>query len=284
MNVLVYFDGVQQRAAQRTVEFLAERFVFDLDILTHTPIPEMKEWSNIVRGTVREVRASGPFEQSVVRAALAKRYDLVIAAPNDRRGLVRMVLGSRIGRLVGATPATVWVTRGDRVQVKRIVVGISGGPQSEHDARLAAQLAVAYDAKLELVYVISQLPLFYTTFAEFHDALMNDERMAAMAPGVTEVRRIYELLRQEGANVEIVLRSGTVADELVAVCSGYGKKPAADLLVIGAHAPSIYAGTDYLENLAEGIAESAPCATLVVHAKSDWAEWKALERDKTPKV
>jgi hypothetical protein len=64
-----------------------------------------------------------------------------------------------------------------------------------------------------------------------------------------------------------------VADELVAACSGDGKQGPADLLVIGAHAPTNYTGTDYLENLAEEITESAPCPTLVAHAKSEWTEW-----------
>jgi nucleotide-binding universal stress UspA family protein len=280
MNVLVYYDSVQQRVAKRTVALLAEKFVFNLDLLVHSPISDLSLWSNMVSGSVRELRAEGPFEQAVTKACNVKHYDLVIAAPNDRRGLVRMLLGSRIGRLAGATPATLWVPRGDRVRLQRIIVGVSGGPQSEQDARLAARLAMAYDAKLELVYVVSQLPLFYTTFGEFPVGLENDEKISAMAPGVVELRRIYTLLKEVGANVEIVIRSGTVADELVTVCQGYGKKPPADLLVIGAHAPSTYTGTDYYENLAEEIAQSAPCPTLIVHAKSDWEEWQILQHNK----
>lgn len=279
MNVLVYFDSVQRRVAHRTIRLLAEKFNFHLDLLVHSPITDMDEWTKIVQGTVTELRAVGSFDQAVVRACEAKHYDLVVAAPNYRRGLVRMLLGSRIGRLVGAAPATIWVARGDRVRLQRIVVGVSGGPQSEHDARLAARLAMAYDARLELTHVVSQLPLFFTTFGEFSEALENDERLTAMAPGVVELRRIYSLLKEEGVKVEMVIRSGTVLDELITVCNGYGKKPPADLLVIGAHTPSIYAGTDYLENMAEEIAESAPCATLVVHAQSEWSEWQVVERN-----
>jgi nucleotide-binding universal stress UspA family protein len=284
MNVLVYFEGVQQRTAQRTVALLADKFVFNLDILANAlsanrDVAALEGWSRIARGKVTVLRMEGEFEQAVARACGAKRYDLVVAAPNDRRGLLRVILGSRIGRLVGVAPATIWVPRGEKVRLQRIVVGVSGGPQSEQDARLAARLALAYDARLELVYVVSQLPLFYTTFADFHQALLNDEKIAAMAPGVLEVRRIYALLQGEGVKVAIVIRSGTVSDELVNACSGEGKRPPADLLVIGAHAPNVYAGTDYLENLAEEIAESAPCPTLVVHAKSAWTEWKIVEQD-----
>jgi nucleotide-binding universal stress UspA family protein len=280
MNVLVYFDGAQQRVAHRTIALLAEKFVFNVDLLVQTPLSDLSVWSKSIRGMVRELRADGPFEQAVARACSALRYDLVVAAPDDRRGLLRMLLGSRIVRLIGAAPATIWVPRGEQVRLQRIVVGVSGGPQSEHDARLAARLAMAYDARLELVYVVSQLPLFYTTYGEFPEALENDEKIAVMAPGVVELRRIFNLLKAEGTKVEMVIRAGTVADQLVAVCYGEGGKPPADLLVFGAHAPSVYAGADYLENLAEEIAETAPCPTLVVHAKSEWAEWK-LEQQKS---
>jgi nucleotide-binding universal stress UspA family protein len=161
------------------------------------------------------------------------------------------------------------------------VVGISGGPQSEQDAQLAARLAMAYDARLELVHAVSQLPLFYTTFDEFHEMLQNDERIAAMAPGVVELRRIYMLLKDAGVSVEMTIRSGAVLDVLAAVCSGEGKRPPADLLVIGAHTQGGFGGTDYLENMAEEITESVPCPTLVVHAESDWSDWKIMERNST---
>lgn len=274
MNVLVYYEGVQQRVAQRTVALLAKKFAFDVDLLSDSPIADVNSWSKAVRGQTSALSIGGAFEQAVAKACSAKSYDLVVAAPNDRRGLVRMVLGSRIGRLVGSAPATIWVPRGEQATLERIVVGVSGGPQSEQDARLAARLAVAYQAKLEIIYVASQLPLFYTTFEEFHEALERDATLAAMAPGVGELQRIYLALKDEGVDVSMHIRSGTVADELASVCQGEGKQPTADLLVIGAHAPRNYAGSDYLENLAEEITESVPCPTLVVHATSDWTEWE----------
>jgi nucleotide-binding universal stress UspA family protein len=279
MQLLVYFDSVQQRAAQRTVALLAEKFVFDLDLLVHFSLPNLDAWKAMVRGQVTLLRADGPFEQAVSKAWIAKRYDLVVAAPNDRRGLVRMLLGSRIGRLIGSAPATIWVPRGDAVRLRRIVVGLSGGPQSEHDARLAAHLAIAYDARLELVYVVSQLPLFFTTYEEFPSGLEHDDRLIAIAPGVAELRRIHALLQEAGVKVTMSVRPGTVAGELVAACHGDGKHPPADLLVIGAHAPSGVGATDYLENLAEEITESAPCSTLVVHTQSALSQWSVGQPD-----
>jgi len=278
MNVLVFFEIGQQRSAQRTVALLAEKFIFDADLLVYSTI-DLTLWSKTVRGKARELRATGSFKQAVAKACAAKHYDLVVAAPSDRRGLLRLMLGSGIGRMVGAAPATILVPQGETVRLQRIVVGVSGGPQSEQDARLASRLAIAYNARLELAYVVSQVPLLYTSFAEYHDALQSDTTIANMAPGIAELRRINGLLKDEGAQTQVVIRTGAVTDELVEVCRGGGKDAPADLLVIGAHASSGTAPTSYLENLTEDIAESVPCPTLVVHANSEWTEWEIKPRD-----
>lgn len=275
MHVLVYYDEPQRRLAQKTVELLAKKFSFDLDLLLTTFPPNLDRWTKIVDGKVMTLRATGPFSQAIIQACTATSYDLVIPAPNDRQGLLRMLLGSRIGRFVGSAPATVWVPRGKATQLRRIVVGLSGGPQSEQDARFAARLAVAYDARLELVHAVSQLSLFYTTVDEFQRALEGHEEIAAVLPGVVELRRIRNLLKDEGIAVEMTVRSGAVLDVLTSVCNGEGGKRAADLLVIGAHAQDAVGG-HYLENLAEKITEAVDCPTLVVHAHSDWAEWKRI--------
>ena len=41
------------------------------------------------------------------------------------------------------------------------------------------------------------------------------DAIALMAPGVMELRRIFALLKDEGVTVEMIVRSGIVADELV---------------------------------------------------------------------
>lgn len=276
MRLLAYFDDPQRAVVQNTVALLAKKFSFDLDLLLTSSLPNLDGWTQMVHGRVTTLRAMGPFSQAIVHACTATDYDLVVAAPNDRQGLFRMLLGSRIGRLVGAAPATIWVPRGDATRLRRIVVGLSGGPQSKQDAQLAARLAVAYDAQLEIVHAVSQLPLFYTTLGKFHKALERDEEIAAMDPGVVELQRIYMLLKNDGVAVEMTVRSGAVLDVLATVCNGEGGRSPADLLVIGAHVQDAFGGGYYLENLAEQITEAVACPTLVVHAQSDWAEWKSI--------
>lgn len=56
MNVLVYFESVQQRVAQRTVALLAEKFAFDLDLLANFPPDNQDAWSKIVHGKVSVLR------------------------------------------------------------------------------------------------------------------------------------------------------------------------------------------------------------------------------------
>lgn len=273
MHVLVYFDEAEERVARRVVAELAKHFRFRVELLTRRAPADMAMWHVLSQEPVVVRQTNDPFEQAIRAMCTSRRYDLVVAAPSERRGILRLLLGSRLGRFAGAAPATVWVPRGEPRPLRRILVGISGGPQSEQDARLAGRLAAAFGARLGLVHVVSQLPLVYTSPGDYHPAPVDLDQLATLDPGVRELERVAELLRRERLDPQVMLRKGTVLDELVAVCQGDGDDAPVDLLVIGAHAPSGAGGTDYFVNLAEQIVEAVPCSTLVVHAESDWSAW-----------
>ena len=277
MHVLVYFDDAEEHVARSTVAELAKVLRFQLDLLTRGMPVDMAVWQALSAEPVAVRQTREPFEQAISAMCASRHFDLVVAAPSDRHGILRLLLGSRLVRFAGDAPATIWVPRGHPRMIRRILVGISGAPQSEQDAQLAARLAMAYGAQLVLVHVVSQLPLVYTTPDEFQTALANAESLAALDPGARELRRIYALLRNAGVQVELVVREGTIIDELVAASQESEGQPAADLLVIGAHAPSAGGGTDYFVNLAEQIVEAVPCPTLVVHAQSDWVAWTVTQ-------
>lgn len=274
MRVLVYFDTTQRQVAQQTVALLAKGFTFDLDVLVREARSDPGTWQELARGAVTVTAVDEPFEAAVSHACARHAYDLVVVAPQERQGLLRMILGTRVSRLVGGAPATIWATQGAPRRLRRIVVGLAGGPQSEQDARLAARLAATYGARLEVVHVVSQVPLLYTTLDEFHAALEDERVMGELSAGVAEVQRVVGLLRSEGVDVGLRLREGVVVDELAAACQGDGREATADLLVIGAHVRST-SSADYLLNLAEQITQAVPCPTLVVHLQSDWAVWDA---------
>jgi nucleotide-binding universal stress UspA family protein len=278
MQVLVYFDEDEEHVARSTVAELAKQFQFSVDLLIRSAPVNLAVWQALSSEPVVVWQTRAPFEEAIRARCAERHYALVVTAPSDRRGILRLLLGSRLIRFAGAAPATIWVSRNHPRPLHRILVGISGAPQSEQDAQLAARLAVAYGAQLVLVHVVSQLPLLYTTPGEFQAALADAEQLAGLDPGARELQRIYQLLHDAGVQVELVVREGTVIDGLVAACAEQGEQPAADLLVIGAHASSNEGGTDYFVNLAEQITEAVACPTLVVHAQSDWAEWTMIPR------
>ena len=158
--------------------------------------------------------------------------------------------------------------------MRRIVVGIVGGPQTEEDVQLATLLAQAFGASITLVHVVSQLPLVFVTPDEYRDSLQSRDGLSAVDPAIANVVQAGELVRAAGVPVKVDLRAGIVLDELQAACS----EADADLLIVGAHQMTPAAGAPYLEDLAELITRAATIPTLVIHAGSDWQAWNEARR------
>lgn len=272
MQVLVYFDKNQEQVAYDTVALLCKQFAAELDLLASDGATDPVEWQDLTPAPVREVRASGTLAQQVAAVCAKRQYDLVVAALADHSVLLRALLRSRVGHLVHLAPATIWVARGHTRALRRIVVGVSGGPQTEQDVRLAILLAKTFGAMITLVHVVSQLPLTFVTLEEYWASLRRNG-LSAVDPTVASVTAAEELVRAAGVPVRVEVRAGIVLDELQAVCAGVTGGAPADLLIVGAHQLAPVAGAPYLEDLAELIAQAVKIPTLVIHANSDWQAW-----------
>jgi nucleotide-binding universal stress UspA family protein len=106
--------------------------------------------------------------------------------------------------------------------------------------------------------------------------MAGNERLAKVEPGLARLREAGELLAAASIPHDLIVREGLVDEELLAVAGGAVGGRAADLLVLGAHAPSVHTPVDYYVDIAEQVAQAAPIATLVVHAESDWSRWSAV--------
>lgn len=275
MQVLLYWDPRHAAVLTKTLMRLAAAFELSVDVLVTAADSAALERAALPALRVKRLPATGAPETDIVRACAQRPYDLVITPPADRPGLLRMILGSRIGHLVRQAPATIWIARPGADAIQRIVVGVSGGPQTAHDIRLTALLARAFGAQVTLVHVVSQLPLIYGGLGMQPDWLGN-ERMAKVEPGLARLREAGELLAAASIPHELVVREGLVDEELLAVANGAVGGRRADLLVLGAHAPSVHTPVDYYADIAEQVAQASPIATLVVHAESDWSRWSAV--------
>ncbi len=275
MQVLLYWDSGHAAVLGKTLATLTGVFDLSLDILVTAADSAALDRAAIPSRTGQRLPATGAPEVDIVRACAQRAYDMVITPPADRPGLLRMVLGSRIGQLVHEAPATIWIARSGTESIRRIVLGVSGGPQTEHDIRLTALLARAFDARVTLVHVVSQLPLIYGDVAPEADWLTQKQK-SSTEPGLARLRQAGEMLAAAGVAHELVVREGLVRDELLAVALSTSGGRRADLLVLGAHAPSAHTPVDYYVDIAEQVAQAAPVSTLVVHAESDWSRWSAV--------
>lgn len=275
MQVLLYWDARYAARLAQTLTMLMGAFDFSVDVLVTAADSLALDRTTPPLRSAQRLPATGAPEMDIARACSQKSYDLVITPPADRPGLLRMILGSRIGQLVHEAPATIWIARSESDTIRRIVMGVSGGPQTEHDIRLTALLARAFGAQVTLVHVVSQLPLIYGDVVG-ETEWMAHERWAKIEPGLARLREAGELLADAGIPHELVVREGLINEELLAVTGeALGGRPA-DLLVLGAHAPSVHTPVDYYVDIAEQVAQAAPISTLVIHAESDWSRWSAV--------
>jgi universal stress protein F len=116
----------------------------------------------------------------------------------------------------------------------------------------AIALAGVTDARIELVYVRSILPV---TFMEYVPPSFDEEQQSDCEKRLSE---FAEKLRAPVGRIATVVRMGAVYNEVLAEA----KKIAADLIVIGSHRPGM--ATYLLGSNASTIVRHAECSVLVV--------------------
>jgi nucleotide-binding universal stress UspA family protein len=213
--------------------------------------------------SLADTRAVGAeIEDAVPLVCQGQAFDLAIVAPSGRRGLRRLLHGSRVIKLVRRAATSIWIARPPVQPIRHILVGVSGAPASAIDVRLGAYLARAFKAELTVLHVVSQIPLTFTGLAHLRYDL---ERFLAMdMPGARQLARAREILAEMQVSGRLEVREGLVSDELAAEAgAGY------DLLIIGAHVGEGMAGL-LLDNITEHLVLDSPISTLVVRAMPRW--------------
>lgn len=278
MRVLIYCEPNEREACRAALKQLASCFSFDLDVLSAEHIDGLAAWQALIDGELVQLHYRGTFHDRIRAACANQQYDVALIGLTDRKGVLRLLLGSRVGSFIHQTPTTVWLARPMPRPIHRIAVGVGGSPQTEQDARLAGLLAQATGAAVDLVHVVSQIPLLYASQEELYAVLLSRRNFSQIDPAVERLRQAYTLLTEMQVHVRYLLRAGTVVDQLLLALQGDHERLAADLLVIGAHQGFEGGQPDYLEDLAEQVAQAAPISTLIVHGESDWSTWQAALR------
>ncbi len=214
------------------------------------------QWGLAWKGLPRVMRP-GTAEEIILTEARAQPYDLIVLAPAGRLGLLRLLQGSRVGRVARAANASVLVARAPLRALERILVAIAGNPRSEDVLAEAMHFARAFRARLTVLHVLSAVPLTFAGLSEREPALA--DFLASDAMAARQMRETRAQLAAEGLEVDVRLRVGLVVEEILAEIAQEGY----DLLVIGAHLP-VRPLNGLVEDIANQLICFSPISTLAV--------------------
>ncbi len=272
MRVLLYSDGSPLGSQALNVGTrIATLMATAVDILTIAgPDDGPRSAAQQVEAAARKLqdagvsvsvhRRPGTMPGELLDQAEVTDYDLIVVGSRGRRGIKRLVAGSRACSILKSTTTSVLVVKGrERQQIADILVGSAAGPASEEAIRFTARLAVALDASVALLHVMSQVALRERAVAADLEAEADELMERGSREGI-HLKRMLDILRGEGVDARALVRHGLIVDELISEA----KESDFDLVVVGAHtAPGV---TGLLSSdLAEQIMLAAERPILIVH-------------------
>lgn len=272
LRILLHSDGSNIGSdALMLGKRIAKAMAKTVDILAIVDTPGREEVSKKeVRETAEELQASGipvriyrrsgASRRKLIQQADAVDYDLIVIGSRGRRGVKRLVTGSRACLVLSGAPASVLVVkRPERSEINHILTCSAAGPASEGTVRFAANLAQALEASVTLLHVMSQVALEET--AESADLKAGaDELMEREAREGRHLREMLQILRGEGVDAQAVVRHGLVVDEITAEA----RTGRYDMVIVGAHVtPDVESLLS--SDIAEQIMLAADRPVLIVH-------------------
>ncbi len=276
MRMLLYSDGSQiGRQALRLGARIALATASTVDILALAATPDQERAASAeVAAAAEELEAAGvsvtvhrrcgPVPRELRNQAQATHYDLIVVGSRGRRGIKRLIAGSRACSILTRTTTSLLVVKGrEREEIHQILVGSAAGPASADTVRFAARLARALDASVALLHVMSQVALEERAKAADLEAEATELMESDAREGI-HLQSMLEILQQEGVEARALVRHGLIVDEIVTEA----RDGHFDMLVIGAHtAPGIEGLLS--SDLAKQIMLSTERPVLIVHQSQE---------------
>lgn len=274
MKVLVYADsGSGGDTALDWLAVLASTLVVHATLLmaydrVASGVTQLEPVVQFVRkhgGTTRvETTDNARASSAIVHAVRRNGYDLIILPPSIRGGAHNLIRGSRLSAVVRNVGSAILIAHPPAHPPKKLLVCVGGGAHSAVDAEVAAQVAKAFGARVNVLHIVSQVPLVYAG-VESRDAQVN-RFMATRTPAVQQIERAQAILEQEGVAHQLILREGIVVDQIMEEIRTGGY----DLLVIGAHERGGTLLQFFLEDLSDDLSHRSTIATLIVQGADGW--------------
>lgn len=199
----------------------------------------------------------GDAQESILRAAAAASYDLVVFGRLNQR-LGRLLPGPRSKAIAQRLEPSVLRIHGTARPIRRILLGSGGDHHTFDDIAVAARLAVPLQASVTLLHVVSQQSVIFEGFAD--QSMRPQDLLATKTPEASVLMEATSRLRAAGVPVELKARVGPVIDEILAEL----RVGSYDLLVIGAHRVSSALDRILLEDITGDLLDLSPLPVLVV--------------------
>lgn len=272
MRMLLYSDGSQlgsqalhlgtriAKAMANAVDLVAISRYADEEEAVAEQATAAAEKLRAAGVSVTVCRRSGTLLGELLNQAEVVDYDLIVVGSRGRRGIRRLIAGSRACSILKGTTTSILVVKGrQRENIDHILVGSAAGPESEETVRFAARLARALGASVSLLHVMSQVALEEHAKAADLEAEA-EELMERDAREGVHLENMLEILRKEGVEAKALIRHGLIVEEIVTEA----KAGHFDILAIGAHTVPGVEGL-LSSDLSERIMLSAERPILIVH-------------------
>jgi len=269
MKILAYATSeTMARTLIPWVRLIARDFGAEVEAASQatlrTLMVDLEGCDGLTLGEARD--GTGPIEEVIARQTEKGNHDLVLLAPAGRRGVTRLLKGSMVCNVVGRVSASVLVVREGDVPPRSILTCVSGSRHSLSNVRVASRLALAWDAEVRIMLVLSQVPIeLKPSFGDgrpwgAHAAFLDSDH-----PLAGQLRASRDLMRSMGARGEVVIREGLVVEEILREMSGGGH----GLLAIGTHLAEDF--DPLYENVAAELIRRNRRSTLVVGIRASFA-------------
>jgi nucleotide-binding universal stress UspA family protein len=207
------------------------------------------------------VRRRSPAD-AILEQAQEDGASLIVVGSHGRGAVERFLLGSVSERVARYAHCSVLVARGD--SVSRAVLAVDDSESSEHALEALLHLPLPKSMAIKAVHVLRPLnvtpPLQLGPGASWESAMQQyDEQLQGVGLRIT--RHAQDRLRAAGREVEVDVRCGAAADELIAAARDAG----ADLIIAGAANRSAL-GRLFLGSVSGRLLSHAPCSVLIARS------------------
>lgn len=213
-------------------------------------------------GLVSRARVEvGSAEDAVVAELESSTYELVALGALGGKRSRKGILNSVGNRIIEHAQASVLVIKGDRPELKRVLICASGTEQGRLPVQIGTALACGAGAEATVLHVVDAMPAMYTGLERMEETL--SELLQSDTDAARELRWATQAVSRDCPRSELKLRRGIAADEILRE----GQVGDYDLIVLGSSKSRSGLFRVLLGDLAREVVQRAVRPVLVVRHK-----------------